>query len=571
MLDSTNGRDAIADDESPVEEISSLPAMLGGSRGQESEAVAVHPEADAAPTNMPALLDSTAPPTLAAALDEEERGVLFALLEGHKDEVRREALKKLPTLPPSKAFNIAAAILRRLPTETDEWARAWMVSGLGVMNVPGTVGAVATRLDTSQEKFEWVRFWAAIALAKMQPANLKEWLEYTSHDHDSLVKAVALRLLIENGADEYIDRLFEMATSSCWEDRWAACKALRSQSGNQPFREDIEARFTPVLQNRLSDKLELVDVRFQAAMALGDLKHKWLDAIKALTRLFEDDMPDWVRRTCVDALAHIGKPQTKEAFLIALRDVDAEIRVRAATGLKLALGAADAIACIVDSMLRSDQPLPGYLDALRQIDQKAASQAISENFLHPDSKVAERARMILIQLGGADAMRVLQSQREEALKAYSDILKSADDQIMAQFEGLIKQARLAFSMTMWMHGMIFGLGVIVLSISLYVSMAQSFETFERFVGIGTAAGSLSLLLALFYRDPLKNIQQSVSNLLKVNVVFTGYMRQINQIDASFKQLFLSAGGFGTVDMKQTVDQIQDSVKETMEGVKAYLV
>ncbi len=185
--------------------------------------------------------------------------------------------------------------------------------------------------------------------------------------------------------------------------------------------------------------------------------------------------------------------------------------------------------------------------------------------------MAERARKILIQLGGADAVRVLQRQREEALKAYSDILKSADDQIMTQFEGLIKQARLAFSMTMWMHGVIFGLGVIVLSISLYVSMAQGFATFERFVGIGTAAGSLTMLLALFYRGPLKNIGESVSNLLKVNVVFIGYMRQINQIDASFKQLFLSAGGFGTVDMKQTVDQIQDSVKETMEGVKAYLV
>jgi HEAT repeat protein len=446
-----------------------------------------------------------------------------------------------------------------------------MVSGLGVMNVPGTIGAVATRLDPAQEPFEWVRFWAAIALAKMQPANLKEWLEYVSHDHDSLVKAVALRLLIENGVEEYIDALFAMATSSRWEDRWAACKALRSQSGNRAFREDIEAKFTPALENRLSDKLELVDVRFQAAMALGDLKHRWLDAIKALTRLLEDDMPDWVRRTCVDALAQIRQPQTKEAFLIALGDVDAEIRVRAANGLKQALGAAEAVACIVDRMIRHDQPLPGYLDALRQIDQKAASQAISENVLHPDSKVAERARMILIQLGGEDAIRVLQRQREEALKAYSDILKSADDQIMTQFERLIKQARLAFSMTMWMHGVIFGLGVIVLSLSLYVAMAQGFETFERFIGIGTAAGSLTMLLALFYRDPLKNIHQSVSNLLKVNVVFTGYMRQINQIDASFKQLFLSAGGFGTVDMKQTVDQIQDSVKETMEGVKAYLV
>jgi type IV secretory pathway TrbD component len=178
---------------------------------------------------------------------------------------------------------------------------------------------------------------------------------------------------------------------------------------------------------------------------------------------------------------------------------------------------------------------------------------------------------IFPQLGGEDAVRLLQRQREEALKVYSDMLRSADDQIMAQFEGLVKQARAAFSMTMWMHATIFGLGIVVLCISLYVAMAQGFQSFERFVGIGAATGSLTMLLTLFHRDPLKNIRESVSNLLKVNVVFIGYMRQINQIDASFKQLFLSAGGFGTAEMKQTVEQIQDAVRDTMEGVRAYLV
>jgi hypothetical protein len=53
------------------------------------------------------------------------------------------------------------------------------------------------------------------------------------------------------------------------------------------------------------------------------------------------------------------------------------------------------------------------------------------------------------------------------------------------------------------------------------------------IGMGTAASRIGMLLALFYRDSLKNIQQSLSNLLKVNVVFTCSMRQINQIDASF--------------------------------------
>lgn len=531
----------------------------------------VLPEAGATSYEAPPLLDATPPPVLNRALGEEEQALFDVLVDGRKDEARRAALEKLPTLAPDQASNMAAAIVQRLSTEEDGWARTWMVSALGVMNVPGTVGAITARLDPAQETFEWVRFWAAIALAKMQPANLKAWLEYVAKDHDGLVKAVAFRLLIENGFEAYLDPLLEMTTSANWYDRWAACKALRRQSGNRTFREAVEAKFTPVLENRLSDKLELVDVRFQAARALGDLQHKWPDAVKALTRLLEDDLPDWVRRTCVEALTQIGKPQTKEALLIALSDNDAEISKRAADALKCALGVEDAVAGIVECMLHDDRPLDGYLAALRRIDQKAASHAISENVLHPDPKVAERARLILIQLGGEDAVRILQRQREEALKAYSDILKSADDQIMAQFEGLVKQARAAFSMTMWMHATIFGLGVVVLCISLYVAMAQGSATFERFVGIGAATGSLSMLLTLFYRDPLKNIRDSVSNLLKVNVVFIGYMRQINQIDASFKQLFLSAGGFGTAEMQLTVEQIQDAVKETMEGVRAYLV
>jgi HEAT repeat protein len=561
----------MAVDEAPVEESASSPFMQGESMAPEPGGEPSQVEAKATPHNMPPFLDSTPAPVLNGGLSDEDQAVLDALLDSHKDEMRRAELEKLSTLPPAQAANIAAAILQRLPTETDGWTRAWMVSALAIMKVPGTVGAVTVHLDAAQEECEWVRFWAVIALAKMQPANLKAWLEYVSRDPHILVKAVALRLLIENGDEDAIDSLVDMANNADLHTRWAACKVLRRQSGTKDLREAVEGRFIDALENCLLDKRLVVDVRFQAIWALADLKHKWLDAVKALSRLLEDDIPDWVRRTCVDALAQIGKPQTKEALLIALRDADAEVRVRAAHALKAVLGEAEAVGCIVDCLLYQDQYSSSCLEALRQIGQEVASQVISKNVLHPDPKVAERARKLLIQLGGEDAVRVLQRQREEALKAYSDILKSSDDQIMTQFEGLIKQARLAFSMTMWMHGVIFGLGVIVLSISLYVAMAQGFATFERFVGIGTAAGSLTMLLALFYRGPLKNIGESVSNLLKVNVVFIGYMRQINQIDASFKQLFLSAGGFGTVDMKQTVDQIQDSVKETMEGVKAYLV
>ncbi len=72
------------------------------------------------------------------------------------------------------------------------------------------------------------------------------------------------------------------------------------------------------------------------------------------------------------------------------------------------------------------------------------------------------------------------------------------------------------------------------------------------------------------KDPLANIRDSVTNLVKVNVVFLGYVRQINQIDATFKQMFLAAAGFGIDQMKLTVAQIQDSVRTTMQEVEGYL-
>jgi hypothetical protein len=176
----------------------------------------------------------------------------------------------------------------------------------------------------------------------------------------------------------------------------------------------------------------------------------------------------------------------------------------------------------------------------------------------------------LTKLGGEEAVRTLQAQRAKAVDTYTTLLGNADQQVMEQFNRLMVQAQRGFLLSLWMHGIIFGVGVVVLVASLYVALSQGFGTFERYVGVGTAVGSLGTLLLLFYKDPLKNIRGSVTGLVKVNVVFLGYVRQINQIDATFKQLFLASAGFGVDQMKQTVEQIQDSVRKTMEEVKSYL-
>jgi hypothetical protein len=224
----------------------------------------------------------------------------------------------------------------------------------------------------------------------------------------------------------------------------------------------------------------------------------------------------------------------------------------------------------VEALLQSEVPRPDFVVALRHIDEREAARALSSKLLDSRREVAERASRALVQLGGEEAVRTLQAQRAKAMETYTRLLGDADEKIMDQFRALMSQARRAFQVSMWMHGSIFFLGAVVLAVSLWMLVGQGSEVFERFIGAGGAVGSLGTLLLLFYKDPVKNISHSVTNLVKVNVVFSGYVRQINQIDATFKQLFLAAAGFGLSEMKETVELIQTSVKETMEEVKAYL-
>ena len=504
-----------------------------------------------------------------STLSAEGQALIDRLLDG-KDRERREAVDALPNHPDKE--DIAAFLTDRLSKEKDGWARAWSVSALAAINATDAASILASRIDLRKEEFKWVRYWAVVGLNKLQPPNLQNHLVKATKDPDPMVKAIALRVLIENGfEDDHVEQLIALMRDSDWYCRWAACKVLRRAAGRQPFREGIENRFIPVLEERLHDNHELMDVRFQAALSFGGLEHKWKEAIEALTRALHGDLSDWARRSCVDALAQIGKPETKEALLLALQDNDAEIRVRAANALKDALGETEAARFIIsEELLRQDEPSERYFDALRWISSDVATDVLSDHLRHPDPDVATRASGALAKLGGEAAVRTLQTERTKALQTYTDLLGTADSQVMEQFSRLMGKAHQAFSMSMWMHSIIFGLGVGVLIASIFVALSKGFETFERFVGIGTAAGSLLTLLLLFYKDPIKNIHRSVTDLVEVNVVFLGYVRQINQIDATFKQLFLAKARFGVPDMQQTVEQIQTSVQRTLEEVKGYL-
>jgi len=500
-------------------------------------------------------------------LSDALRGVVDGLLFSDGDSARGAVVERIAALPEQERAQVGLYLIQQLKNQPDGMLRSWMISAIAAARPPEAAEALSRHLDKRYEEDNLVRFWAAIRLAQLGPENLKERLNHARrYDEDAQVVAVALRLLIESGyEDSYFEEWQKMAEADDWYSRFAACKVLRKQYGLHSLAA-LETRFLAVLKQRIGMESETLDVKYQAALALGDFQQQWSAAVDLLDSLLAL-RADWLRRGAVDALCAISRPETRQPLFRALSDSDAEIRYRAAAGLKKALGTEAAVSFIIDHILQEDKPAPQFLDALRQIDAKAAADVLSNRLLSPDPLVSNRAQALLTHLGGEGAFRSLLAQRNSAINAYAAILKETDERITAQFTRRMADVQQAYHTSLWMHRIIFGIGVLILAASLVMAAAQGLDSLQGWVGVGGAASGLGTLLLVFYASPLKNIDRSVSQLIKIDVIFLGYIRQLNQIDATFKQLFLATMSFGTDQMEKTVGEIRTTVDRTMNEIQ----
>lgn len=512
-------------------------------------------------------------------IHEEIDALLDQVMDSEQD-TSIEKLKKLCTREDGYGLIVADYLAKLLEhDDTSSRRRGWILSALAEVNQPVSTKVIAQHLE--REESERVRMWGAVALAKMNPSGVEKKLEQVATDESVRVRATALRLLVErNPGGEHLKKLEALLTSDQFDDRWAALRVLRDEFGSS-LPEPVERRLLPYMVQRLEDNDEWRDVRQQAALALGSVTHHKERAIQALGNTLKSHQPQTIRRNCVAALANLKDHNTQETLLYALSDESPQIRTIAVEALKNMLKTTGAIELIINDLVRrrttsddkkaEEKIQDGYIEALRYLNDKQAAEIISRHLLHPDPKVVDFAVEALTLLGGETAIRTLQAQRAQMLKTYTSMLEKADERIMSQFETMMKQARLAFKLSLIMHSTIFVVGVIIMLAGLVVAVnTGDLKQIKLWVGLGGSAVGLGAVANMFYRDPFKNIGHSVNNLVKINVVFLGYVRQINQIDATFKQVFFSAVNFSVEQMKETVGEIEDAVGNTLERVKIHL-
>ena len=204
-------------------------------------------------------------------LNETQRSLVDELLFSEGDEGRGAVVERMGKLPDIDRENVGGYLIQQLKTQPDAVLRSWMVSAIGATHPQGGAEAISRLLDARREDDSMVRFWAAIRLAQLAPENLKDRLnQLRRHEEDAQVVAVSLRLLMESTNDEaYFEEWHKMAEASDWYSRFAACKVLRKQYGLHSMA-SWETRILNVLRQRITEESETLDVKYQAALALGD-------------------------------------------------------------------------------------------------------------------------------------------------------------------------------------------------------------------------------------------------------------------------------------------------------------
>jgi hypothetical protein len=495
----------------------------------------------------------------------------------------------------NKREEITKYLIEELEIATSTKNRCSFVAMLSEINTPDAVEAVTSCLDSEKEESDRVQYRAAISLWRMNPPDLDSRLG-DKVDNDALssrVQAVLLRALSQHCQEEseqdcpgesekqwyYFKKLLKMAKDGSGDNSWAVLRAFRKQADTiPPPSPELERRLVnEFVAPRLRDEGEWRDVRIEAASVLGDVEHEGKDAIQALTYVYsnkDEKPPDDLRRACVESIGRLGtrlklRDEVKTAMLSAMEDVVPDIRIRAIEDLRRVLGPKASIEVVVEALLERDDQPEGYIDALRRIDNDSASRLLSESLWHPDPDKQRRASEVLTKLGGAEALRTLLAQNRQFVDKYTELLSDADERIMKRHDQLMGHARFSFHISMLMHIIVFFLGVGILITTIAVAVKGG-ELDPIIALVGTGGGILGILLGLFYRTPFDNIRRSMANLVKINITFLGFIRQINQIDATFKQFYLNTAGFDLDQMKGTVKQIQLAVDKSLERVQRFI-
>ena len=131
------------------------------------------------------------------------------------------------------------------------------------------------------------------------------------------------------------------------------------------------------------------------------------------------------------------------------------------------------------------------------------------------------------------------------------------------------QSQAAFWGTTILFGIVAITAIGLILAGLYLAFDDKSGTFKHFFSIGISILGVLLLLILLFTNPIRLARKSVTDTVKINLIFTGYTRQIYQIDTAFKRL-ITRTSFTSEEVQQLSEQNQTLLEKALDTLSSAL-
>lgn len=175
-------------------------------------------------------------------------------------------------------------------------------------------------------------------------------------------------------------------------------------------------------------------------------------------------------------------------------------------------------------------------------------------------------RQLFTEMGGMAAIKKSQLNADIRQK-YMDMTTNAQEKVESMFHKSIKDAKKAFKISLGMNIIVFLVGIVLITVSGV--MALSTNTQDNWAGVGVTSGTgfLSVMYSLFINKPSRKIRKNTNHLMRLKVIFLGYLRELTQMDQSFSKTLIDTDLISQTILEEYVSKIKCSMNNALEALR----
>lgn len=494
-------------------------------------------------------------------------------------------LRKFRNLPDKDRFIADAEHFLR--TEHDDIVRSWGTTLLEYINSDKALDKLIEFLNgdpTNKKDYMETRLFAVRAIKKLaenNPTRTEKMLEFlkkmaTESDEATSAKVAAMILLSAHISTNVAQKDGYEKEIKLWLSGYA--QADKYKDVFYTLRAIREMGYPRVLDELLSVLNTSIYVEHKRYAIKGLAQYLDDEAIDKLGLVVKVNSDSSLRLEAVKSLAYMKNEKTQSALFPAVVDEDAEIRFQASKALHVILGT-KAVRLIIENALEGNKDFEAVnhlIDALRIVDdpdRTVSTELLSKEIMSEDRARSELAQKILLQIGGWAAVQKL-SQRKNTIETLDRMLNESEGVVRRIFEATILQARRNFYFAMGINVTIVIIGLVLVSIGI-MQLLKDPSKIDTWVLPG-AGGLFGIILSVWFNNPRNNAREDLRTLMNVNVIFLGFLRRLNEIDATFKHTYIESSGTQAgqeavrTTMAATVEEIKKTMDETLQMTSAHI-